>query len=179
MSKKDFDEFLLVKERGQKDIPEIDWETEKNEWLSYLDDLYKLFAESLKDYVEKGKIKLDCDKTITLTEENVGTYEAKIMTIEFAGEKITLKPIGTNLIGVKGRVDMIGKFGSAKIVLVDSRMKGIRDHIVETETQKKDKKHQEETIIWEWRFVTAPPTRLYQPVNEDTIYSVIMELSNG
>jgi hypothetical protein len=178
MTKKDFDEFLLIKEKEQKDIPEIDWEAEKDEWLLYLDKLYELFENFLNDYVKKGKIKIAYDE-ISLTEEYIGNYKAKRMTIEFAGEKITLKPVGTNLIGVKGRVDMIGKFSSAKIVLVDSRMKGIRDRIFERETQKKDKKHQEETIIWEWRFVTAPPTRLYQPINEDTIYSVIMELSNG
>ncbi|MDQ1318750.1 MAG: hypothetical protein QG588_2412, partial [Candidatus Poribacteria bacterium] len=35
MSKKDFDEFLLIKEKEQKDIPEINWEAEKDGWLSY------------------------------------------------------------------------------------------------------------------------------------------------
>jgi hypothetical protein len=176
MSKKDFDTFLSVKEREREDIPKIDWEVEKYEWLSYLDKLYKIFAESLKDYVKKGKIKLDCDKTITLTEEDVGKYEAKTMIIEFAGEKIILEPIGTNLIGVKGRVDMIGRFASAKIVLVDSRMKGLNDHIKAANHGRKESP--EEAIIWEWKFVMLP-SRLYLPVNEDTIYSVIMELSNG
>jgi hypothetical protein len=173
MSKKDFGEFLLVKEKEQKDIPEIDWETKKNEWLLYLDDLYKLFEKSLNDYVKKGKIKIIYDE-ISLTEEYIGSYNAQTMVIVFAGEKITLKPVGTDLIGVKGRVDMIGKFGSVRIVLVDSRMNGIQDHV---KVSIHDKKHQEETIIWEWKFVT--PARLYLPVNEDTIYSFIMELSNG
>ena len=79
------------------------------------------------------------------------------------------------MIGVKGRVDMTGKFGSAKIVLVDSRMKGIHDHI--KVSIHNEKETPDETISWEWRFVT--PERLYIPVNEDTIYSVIMELLNG
>jgi hypothetical protein len=175
MSKKDFGEFLLVKEKEQKDIPEIDWETKKNEWLLYLDDLYKLFEKSLNDYVKNGKIKIAYEE-ISLTEEYIGSYKAKTMIIEFAGEKITLKPVGTNLIGVKGRVDMTGRLGSgsARIVLVDSRMNGIQDHV---KVSIHDKKHQEEPIIWEWKFVT--PARLYLPVNEDTIYSFIMELSNG
>jgi len=183
MSKKDFDEFLSAKEKEQDDIPKIDWEAEKAEWLSYLDSLYNLFHKCLDDYVKKGKIKISYDE-ISVTEEYVGSYKAKRMIIELAGEKIILKPVGTNIIGAKGRVDITGKYGSAKIVLVDSRMKGIGDHIkVSThaakETLKEDKKYHEETIIWEWKFVTAPPARLYQPINEETIYSVIMELSNG
>jgi len=174
MPKKEFFEFLLVKEKEQECITEIDWEAKKNEWLSYLNGLYELFEKSLKDYAENGKIKIIYDKT-QLIEENIGDYEAKIMTIKFAGEKITLKPIGTNLIGVKGRVDVIGKFGSAKIVLVDSRMNSIQDHI---KTSIHDAKETpEEEILWEWKFVTSE--KLYLPVNEDTIYSVIMELSNG
>jgi hypothetical protein len=183
MTKNDFDGFLLLKEKEQKDIPEIDWEAEKNKWLSYLDELYGLFEASLNDYKKSGKIRITYDE-ISITEENIGTYKAPKMIIEFAGEKITLRPVGTNLIGVKGRVDVTSKSGSAKIVLVDSRMKGMDDHIkivlydhgkasshIEKETPK-------EAIILEWKFITLP-SRLYLPVNEDTIYSVIMELSNG
>jgi hypothetical protein len=174
MTKKDFDEFLLIKEKEQKDIPEIDWEAEKNEWLSYLDNLYNSFKDSLNDYEKSGRIKIIYGE-ISITEENIGTYEARKMFIEFAGEKITLKPVGTNLIGVKGRVDMTSNFGSAKIVLVDSRMEGIHDHIKFSISDEKETP--DETISWEWKFVT--PEKLYIPVNEDTIYSVIMELLNG
>jgi hypothetical protein len=56
----------LVKEKGQKDIPEIDWETEKNEWLSYLDKLYELFENFLNDYVKKGKIKIVYDTSFSV-----------------------------------------------------------------------------------------------------------------
>jgi len=175
MTKKDFDGFLLLKEKEQKDIPEIDWEAEKNKWLSYLDDLYRLFEVSLNDYVKSGKIRITYNE-ISITEENVGTYKAQKMIIEFAGEKITFRPIGTNLIGINGRVDITSKSNSAKIVLVDSRMNGIDDHI--KISSHIGKETLEEAIILEWKFITLP-SRLYLPVNEDTIYSVIMELSNG
>lgn len=72
MSKKDFDEFLLIKEKEQKDIPEINWEAEKDGWLSYLDNLYKLFEDSLNDYEKGGRIKITYGD-ISITEENIGT----------------------------------------------------------------------------------------------------------
>jgi hypothetical protein len=37
MTKKDFDEFLLIKEKEQKDIPEIDWEAKKSETFLFVD----------------------------------------------------------------------------------------------------------------------------------------------
>jgi len=180
--KRDFEDFLSQKEKEAKATPQINWETEKREWLEYLDNLYKIFQEALKEYVSKGIVEISSDE-IEITEEYIGTYKAPRMLICLAGEIIRLKPIGTNLIGAKGRVDISGPIGSATVVLVDSRMKGMRDHIkvkVYASGETPNEEQRDTTPIkWEWRFVTAPPTRKYQAVNQDTIYSVIMELTNG
>ncbi len=181
MSKKDFDDFLSKKSKSP--VPEVDWKAEKDEWLCYLNGLYKLFEKSLEEYVEKKKITIKYDE-IEITEEHVGVYIAKKMILAFGDERITLKPIGTFLIGAKGRVDMSGKTGSVKIVLVDSHMQKLQDHIkisVFIDAKKspiEDLKIQPEEIDWQWKFITAPPTHAYQPVNQDTIYSTMMELSN-
>ena len=184
MTKKEFDLFLSAKEKDLKGDTKIDWVDRKKGWLEYLNALYEVIGGCLIDFQQTGKINIKKD-SIEIIEENIGSYPADRMTIEFADEKITLQPIGTNLIGARGRVDMSGKYGSVKIVLVDSRMKGIRDQIristVERNSvpQKEIDGNPEEFVKWEWRFVSAPPASLYQPVNEETIYSVIMELSNG
>lgn len=182
MSKEDFDNFLL--NTSKNGVQKINWEKEKEEWLLYLSALYKLFEEALANYVKEKKINITYDE-IEITEEQVGMYKAKKMIISFGSERIILKPIGTFLIGAKGRVDMTGKKGSVKIALVDSRMKRLQDHIkvsvhIDTEAlakQEMDISPQE--INWEWKFISSPPTYIYQPVNSDTIYSAIMELSNG
>jgi hypothetical protein len=181
MIKKDFNEFLLIKEKDE--LLKIDWENNKNEWLLKLDALYKLFEKSLQEYVINNRISITYNN-IEITEEYIGSYKAKSMTIKFGGEKILLKPIGTNLIGAKGRVDMSGSYGSTKIVLVNSNMKGLYGHIkvsihVDTDGLITHKKHKLEEIIWEWKFSALSPKLLYIPVNEETIYSTIMELSNG
>ena len=185
MTKKEsFSLFLSAKEKDIKVDAKIDWEARKKAWLEYLNALYDLFSGCLMDFQHKNKLKVSKD-SIEIIEENIGPYQADRMIIEFADEKIILKPIGTILIGAMGRVDMSGKYGSVKIVLVDSRMKGIRDQIrisvVEGDClpQKKTDSNNEKAVNWEWRFVSAPPASLYQPVNDETIYSVIMELSNG
>jgi hypothetical protein len=183
MSKKEFDDFIKQKQEEQKTASAIDWEVEKKDWLTYVEILYKLFEDSMKDYSEKGLVKIKYDE-IGIVEEKIGSYKAKRMTIDIAGDIVVLKPIGTNLIAAKGRVDMSGKYGTTKIVLVDSRMKALSDHIKVT-VYAADKPPKEEApkdkapITWEWKFVTSPPTRKYQPVNVDTIYSAIMELANG
>jgi len=182
MANKDFDDFISRKTRKTV-VPEINWEAEKKEWLAYLDALYNLFEESLDKYVKDKKICISYDE-IEITEEKIGTYKAKKMILSFGTERIILKPIGTFLIGAKGRVDMSGKKGSVKIALVDARMKKLQDHIkisvhIDKDTPSKQEADiKPEEINWEWKFLSAPPTYSYQPVNSDTIYSAIMELSN-
>lgn len=183
MTKKDFDKYLEQKQKAHKGVIGIDWESKKNEWLENLEKLYKLIQDSMEEYIQKGLVEIDYDN-IELIEELIGTYKARRMIIKAAGEVVRLRPIGTNLIGAKGRVDMSGKSGSVKIVLVDSRMKGVSDYIKitvheDSEPLKDIHQHEETNVTWEWKFVTAPPTRKYQPVNEATIYSAIMELTNG
>ena len=184
MTKKDFEEFLTkIEQEKQSTVTTIDWEAEKNEWLLYLGALHGTFEDCLKEYMAKGIIKTVYEE-IELEEENIGRYKANTMNIHLGGELIRLKPIGTNLIGAKGRVDMIGKVGSITLVLVSSKMKSVSDHIkisvhVGGVPVKKEEATETTPVTWEWRFVTAPPTRKYQPVNEETIYSAIMEISNG
>lgn len=182
MSEKDFEEFLSNKTKVS--VTQPDWEKEKEEWLLYLTTLYERFEESLKKYTAEGKIVITYDE-IEISEEKVGTYKAKKMIISFGNDHIILKPIGTFLIAAKGRVDMTGRRGSVKIVLVDSRMKRLQDHIKISVNvgndlpPKTEIEIEPQEINWEWKFITSPPTYVYQPVNEDTIYSTIMELTNG
>lgn len=183
MLKRDFEEFLTKIEDEKKIESKIDWESKKNDWLSFLDILYKKFEESLKEYIDKGIIRIEYDE-VQLEEEYIGPYIANAMDIHIGGEHIRLKPIGTNLIGAKGRVDMVGRVGSIMLVLVDARSKSVGDRIkisvhVDEVPPRKEEAKESIPITWEWKFVTAPPTRKYLPVNQETIYSTIMEITNG
>lgn len=119
-----------------------------------------------------------------ITEEYIGSYTAPEMIINLGNEQVILTPVGTNLIGAKGRVDIAGRLGSAQLVLIDANTRNVNDPLrkPESENQEPTNESEEKKALpktWEWKFISAPPTRKFQPVNEETIYSVIMEVTNG
>ncbi len=75
----------------------------------------------LHKYVSTGQIKLGY-KPIELNEENIGQYSARQMVLKIGSKSVILEPIGTLLIGSKGRVDLVGPTGKAQILLVDSKV---------------------------------------------------------
>ncbi len=57
MLKKDFDKFLSIKAKEQKNTSKIDWEREKNEWIEHLENLYHIFEEALQDGIIKWLVR--------------------------------------------------------------------------------------------------------------------------
>jgi hypothetical protein len=180
MSKKEFSEFLsrqspLVME----DERPIDWAAEKNEWLQYLNDLYQMVENFLKEYVENKQIAIEY-KNIELEEENIGRYTVKTMTLLFGANKITLTPIGTLLIGTKGRVDMTGPRGTVRLLLADKDSTGLR--ITVRAGNAPPAQEVPKPINWEWKIaVMNAPARMisYQKLTQETFFDAVMELSNG
>jgi len=108
-NKSDFDAFVKAQQKSAQDA-EIDWNKERDEWLAHLDALYKKIEELLGDYVKSGQILLRY-QDVQLNEEDIGTYSARRLIIKIGGKEIVLDPIGTLLIGTKGRVDVTGPAG--------------------------------------------------------------------
>ena len=59
-----------------------------------------------------------------INEEYIGIYNARKMILRIADEQVVLDPVGTLLIGAAGRVDMTGKNGQVKLVLVPASATG-------------------------------------------------------
>ena len=116
MANNKFDEFVNNQLAIAKREKKIDWEKKRNEWVNNLDNFYTTIKRFLKDYISKEKINLTCEKK-TISEEYIGDYEVDSYTISIGKNKIKLDPIGTNIIGAKGRVDMIGPYGKVRFVL--------------------------------------------------------------
>jgi len=126
MSKKEFAEFISRQRPPvAKDEKPIDWATEKEDWLKYLSDLYRMVESFLKEFIDSGQIALEY-KNIELSEENIGRYTARAMTLAFGTNRITLAPIGTLLIGTRGRVDMTGPKGTVRLMLADKDSAGLK-----------------------------------------------------
>ncbi len=180
MGKKDFESFLKKQELEKKDETTVDWEKEKKGWLEYLNQFYELIENFLTSYVERKKISLTFN-TEFLFEENIGEYEVKSLSLTIGNQKIYFKPIGTLLIGAKGRVDMEGPVGTIKFVLVDKESTGIsiRVKIYEGGKIPTEEKETNKKINWVWKIATPPPSIKYIELNENSFFDALMSVING
>lgn len=120
MAEQEFSEFVRRKtavvqsESGEG----IDWSKRRADWLRELDELYARMQGHLTPYTEAGEIQIE-RTPIQLREDHLGTYDAHKLTFKIGCEKIVAKPIGTLLIGARGRADLSGSRKTLKIVLLD------------------------------------------------------------
>ena len=182
MDVKEFDEFVKRQREASPGVASMDWDNERREWLDYLEQLYRKIESLFHKYVSTGQIKLGY-RIVELNEEHIGSYAAKQMVLRIGRQEVVLDPIGTLLIGSKGRVDIIGPAGKAEILLVDSKASGPRSlihvtigvggkqHAPPTESRKE--------IEWEWKIVTRPPERRFIELTQQSRFQLIMEVANG
>jgi len=178
---KDFDDFVK-RQQALSQAPPVDWDKERVEWLGYLDTLYTNIGVFLKEYVDNGSIKLDF-KEVRLNEENIGAYNARKMLIQIGRQEVALTPIGRSIIGAKGRVDVEGSAGRARLLLVDkdatSAISSVKVTIIDPKRPPKPEQKAPKHIEWTWKIVTSPPAVAFLELNKDSFFRVLMEVSNA
>ncbi len=172
-----FEEFLNQQIKDTESNS-INWDKKKDDWLRHLDSFYSSIESLLKPYIEEKKIKIAYGKK-KIFEKHIGDYEAKNAIIFIGANKIKLEPIGTNLIGVKGRVDLIGLNGKIKFVLVNSTANApnISAQIGIGKPYLPEEK-QPEVKSWDWKIATNPPNVRYFEFNQDSFFDALMEVAN-
>jgi hypothetical protein len=182
MDNRAFDEFVSRQQEGAVDAASINWDRERDEWLAQLGRLYSQIESFLEKYVSSGQIRYEF-RPIDLNEENIGSYVAKQMLLRIGRQEVDLVPIGTLLIGSKGRVDVKGPAGRAQMLLVDRKVSDPRSLIRVTVgvggkmPPPPGKPAQE--IEWEWKIVTRPPERRFIEITQQSFFDLIMEVANG
>lgn len=94
-------------------IDEINWDNKKTEWQKSIKDLVgdiRLWAENNKWIVVQH------DKSIT--EDHLGTYQVPELNIKIPGGHLIVEPIGRNIIGAEGRVDIYAFPSLQRMLLV-------------------------------------------------------------
>ena len=178
MTRQEFDEFIK-KANIRTRNSQIDWDKQRDEWLTHLNRFYDLVDEFIADYVDNQQLSVTRSKK-TLNEDNIGEYEVDVLSINIGFTKVTLTPIGTLLIGGKGRVDMIGPKGKVKFVLVPKGSTRPRIVVGAVDPENPWEAEAAEPVEeWEWRIMTAPPQISYLPLNADAFYSAFLEVING
>lgn len=182
MTKEEFENFLEQKARTEKAKP-IDWESQKGEWLQNLRSFYSTIGGYLAPYRESGKLKVE-SSSVRLTEEHIGTYEAECRTVLVGSDKVTLVPVGTFLIGARGRVDMNGPLGTVKFILTGKHSSGISiSWKIRGEEKQPPRKEpvKKEAVPEEfvWKIATPPPKVRFIELTPETFFSALTDVVNG
>lgn len=178
MSRLRFEDYIAAHASAPAQ-PMIDWLARRDKWLRRLDEFYRQVEGYVEPYVSSGKVCLNFAPK-EVHEEYVGSYEACSLDMGVGGDSVRFDPIGTNLIGAWGRVDMVGAGGSARFVLVPETL---RSHEVKVRILR-DGETPPPEIVPEiddttWKIATPPPRVVYEELNEDSFFSAIMEVLNG
>ena len=160
----------------------IDWNKQRDEWLEHLNTLYKNITLFLKEYIDDGSIKYEF-QDVSLQEDNIGRYTARKMIIHIGLQEITLIPIGTLLFGSKGRVDVQGSAGNAKIVLIDKDASSahslVKITVIDPRHPVKLDKKVSKSVEWTWKIASSPPTINFIELNKKSLFQLLMEVSNA
>ena len=79
----------------------IDWDSKKEAWINLVEEL----CSTIKTWTEEqGWIAHQDEKIIT--EEHIGSYTVPILIIQSSQGRVHVDPIGRNIIGAEGRVDI-------------------------------------------------------------------------
>jgi hypothetical protein len=176
----DFDEFVKnqVSNRIQKET--LDLDKEKRMWIAKLDELYALIDKSLGNHLKEGSIKITMSDLV-LHEEMLGAYTVKAAQISLGNYIVKLKPIGTFLIGARGRVDMIGPRDVTRFAIVppDAKAPKVTITTIEPGSKPPSSTPSVSPEEWVWKISTPPPRINYIELTEDSFRTALMGVVNG
>jgi hypothetical protein len=185
MVAQDFAKFVASQQNVDDDAP-IDWTKIREKWLANLDWLHHRVIEFLQKFVTAGSISYSF-ADVTLTEENLGTYSAKRMEIRIGRQHVRLEPIGTLLIGGKGRVDVIGSAGTAQLLLINEDAKTPHDLIKVTATiigqgrafAPPVPSSTKQPISWAWKIVSHQAGWRFVELDEEAFFMLLLAIANA
>ena len=178
MAKQEFTEFVKRKTAQVQD--EVDWAKRRADWLQELDELYARMEGHLRPYTEAREIQIE-RTPIQLREDHLGSYDADKLTFKIGREKIVARPIGTLLIGARGRVDLSGPRKTLKIVLLAKGAPVLTTKIEHGGVTEESSRSMVRGDVDEagWYIETPPPESVVVAFGEDSFRDAIMEVSGG
>lgn len=172
MGKQALQAFISEKKREARTAAAADWQEIKFHWLDNLERLLQNIENWLQDLDNEDAINIEYEDVL-LNEEHLGAYKAKRMIISIADEQVLLDPVGTMLIGAKGRVDMKGKNGHVKFVLVPEKSNG---PAIKIAALREDRQAAADCKPVVWKIATHPPVVQYLELDADTFSDALLEV---
>lgn len=177
-----FDEFVKQRTTRARQCAEaLNSGETLDAWLRELDALYSAMQEYLKSYIDSGEITIE-RRPVQLTEDYLGTYDADALFLCIGDDEVIAKPVGTLLIGSRGRVDLSGPRKTLRMVLLDNDSPAIKIDISGTGGPIEATARS----LWRgavdrtgWYFVTQPPAATATALDEDSFRDAIMDVSSA
>lgn len=179
MSIAEFNKFLSRQQKPEPIDPDF-YPRQLREWRDYLQKLYDRVQGYLKSYIDAGSISLSYED-IELSEENLGSYTVKEANIQLGLNFIKLSPIGTLLIGTKGRVDIKGPRGIQRLILADRDSSNIKITVQIVDPNNPPPSTVPKIPNWEWKLVSSPPSTrpTFETLTQENFLNALMAVSNG
>jgi hypothetical protein len=185
MTKTDFDAFVKRQQtKEQEEGAALDPKQELEQWLGYLGALYKQIEQYLASYINNGSAKIEY-LDIQLNEDFIGPYSARKMLLKIGLSTVSFTPVGTMLIGTKGRVDVQGPLGAARLSLVNKLVTSARQLVQVTVRGVGDPPPTPpslqaiKAIQWTWKISTPPPEMKFIELTQDAFFDMIIAVANG
>ena len=104
---------------GGKDT-KINWGKKKKDWIDSVNRLYKKIQDDWFAELEDEELIKFQLVPISVVEEDIGTYSINKMEISYATGSIVLEPVGCNIIGGEGRMDLYlnGEYSSGFMLIL-------------------------------------------------------------
>jgi hypothetical protein len=185
MSKSNFDEFVNRQQtKQQDDEAAFDPKEQLKEWLDHLDVLYKKMTEFLELYIQNGSAQIEYQE-IQINEEFIGLYTARKMLLKIGCSTVTFTPVGTMIIGTKGRVDVQGSLGSARLNLINKQVTSARQlvqvRVVRSGEQRPAPPSSEavKNIEWAWKISTPPPEMKFIELTQEAFFDMVLSIADA
>ncbi|MDR6904071.1 hypothetical protein [Rhizobium miluonense] len=183
MATSEFDDFIRRQQAKRQESAQLDVGRELDEWRKHLSTLYDTVEAYMSAYIREGAATIKY-RPIELNEEFSGPYEVNQMSLTIEPSVIQFKPIGTMLIGSKGRVDVQGPQGEARLVLVNRKVSEAREliHIrvsVSGAPPAPPSITTQEPIEWAWKLATRPPNMRFIDLDEATFFNMILMVADA
>ena len=181
MTRKKNLEDLLHEVSQQEKERKIDWRPKLEAWKTHVDSLYSTIEGWLKPASDKHYLNVT-RQIMTLNEEYAGSYQIQKLILLIGTKKIDVLPIGMNVIGARGRVDVVGPKGqNVMLLLLGENEKpqitlSVKIAGAEEITDPKIEAKAQEPLKLVWKIGQRQPNLTVFPLTEEIFTEVIDQL---
>jgi hypothetical protein len=176
----DFENFLANQSQKAKSHGNVD--ERKQAWFAKIEELYSKTEQLLRKYTRSGNIQLTRG-SVTIHEQLLGSYQVETLKLNLRFNNAEFKPVGTYLFGSPGRVDLTGRSGTVRFVLVPPDI--FKPSLIAgnlTRNKGASRAEIEKPLDigpYVWKISTNPPAIRYSEITEKSLTDAIMAVANG